>query len=189
MEVEPKPKETPLKSPSHGTLIERNELAHAAITIGKSPVEVFAFWRDFENLPKFMKDLSSVRVLDSRTSEWTVNLKSGKSACWIAKIVAEGPGEMIAWQSVEGSEVETKGKVWFRRAPAGRGTVVELTLDYRIPGGKLAELITFLTGESPGVLMRTNLRRLKAVLETGEYPTTVGQPSGREELLPVDRLH
>jgi uncharacterized membrane protein len=53
-------------------------------------------------------------------------------------------------------------------------------MDYSVPGGKLTEFLTFFSGESPDILILTNLHRLKAFLETGEIPTTEGQSSGRE---------
>ena len=150
------------------------------LTIGKSPEEVFAFWRNFKNLTAFMKDISDIQVLSAKRSKWTVELKSGISAEWIAEITEERPGEMIAWRTVEG-QVDTSGSVWFVKAPADLGTVVYLSMQYEIPGGKLAEVFTQLNGEDPETIALTNLRRLKALLETGEIPTIEGQSSGREE--------
>jgi uncharacterized membrane protein len=73
------------------------------------------------------------------------------------------------------------GAVWFVEAPAGRGTIVRLSLNYSVPGGKFSEWVTKLNGEDPDSLILLNLRRLKALLETGEIPTIEGQPSGRED--------
>lgn len=152
-----------------------------AITIGKNPTDVFSFWRNFTNLKYFMKDIYDIRVISPTKSEWTVKLKSGPSASWLAEIVDEVPGRMIAWKSIEDSEVKTEGSVWFSQAPAGLGTVVKLFMNYKIPGGKLTELATLMTGEDPENLTLTNLKRLKAYLETGVIPTTEGQSSGRDE--------
>lgn len=155
--------------------------SHYSVTIGASPEEVFQFFRDFSHLPSFMKDLKEIRVLGPKRSHWVVEIKGGHKAEWDAEIIAERPNEMIAWKSVENSEVETSGSVYFAPAPGNRGTVVSLSLDYKIPGGKLAELVTFFTGDHPAELAFINLRRLKARIETGEVPTIEGQPSGREE--------
>lgn len=180
------PKETTRKKPvknavarvSHFT--ERRESEHA-ITVGRSPAQVFSFWRDLSNLALFMKDISSIEMLSSQRSKWTAILKSGLTAEWIAEITEEVPNELISWTTIEG-EVKSEGTVRFLPAPAGLGTVVSLSVDYEIPGGKLAELATLFTGESPELLILTNLKRLKCFLETGEISTTEGQPSGREEL-------
>lgn len=152
-----------------------------AITIGRSPEKIYAFWRDLTNLPRFMKDLSDVRILSRTRSRWTIRLKSGVATSWEAEIVRDEPGRSIAWKSLEGSRVKTSGSVYFTNAPAGLGTMVLLSMDLSIPGGRATELFTFFSGEDPKTLVLTNLKRLKAYLETGEIPTTEGQPSGREE--------
>lgn len=158
-----------------------DDVSRFAVTIGKPQEEVFAFFRDFSNLPLFMKDLKSIEILTNKKSHWTVELKNGLKADWDAEIILERKDEMLAWRSTKDSEVETSGSVWFSPAGGGRGTVVSLVLDYKIPGGKLTEIITKMTGEDPDSLAQINLRRLKALLETGDVPTIEGQPSGRED--------
>ncbi len=88
---------------------------------------------------------------------------------------------MISWRTLPGSQVEMTGAIWFMPAPAGRGTVVSLDMDIKAPGGKVTEFITAFMGESPNLLIQINLARFKALMETGEVPTTDGQSSGREE--------
>lgn len=160
---------------------KENLKSHHAITISKDPYDVFTFFRNFKNLPLFMKDLIKIDILSEKRSHWTVQVKNGATAEWDAEIIQEIPGELISWSSVEGSEVKTFGTVRFEKAPKDLGTVVTLDMDYAVPGGKLAEFILLFTGETPELLTETNLRRLKAFLETGEIPTTEGQPSGRQE--------
>ena len=128
-----------------------------------------------------MKDLKKVKILSPKKSHWSVELKSGLKAEWDAEITAERTNEMISWKSLEGSQIETSGTIFFSPAPAGLGTVVSLTLDYKIPGGKATEVLTKLVGEDPDSLAFTNLRRLKAFLEVGEIATIEGQSSGRGE--------
>lgn len=150
-----------------------------AVTVGVPPDTAYAFFRDFENLPLFMKDLKSIEVLSEKRSRWTVDVK-GHAAQWEAEITSERAGEMIAWKSVEGSDVETSGTIWFSPAPETLGTVIGLSMDYKVPGGKLTELFTLISGEDPNSLALINLRRLKCYLETGEIATIEGQSSGRE---------
>lgn len=156
-----------------------DDISRFAVTIGKNQNQIFTFFRNFENLPFFMNDLKQVRVLSPKKSHWVVELRNGLQAEWDAEIIAERPGEMIAWKSVEGSDVETTGSIWFSPATAGRGTVVSLLLEYKIPGGKLTEFIGKFVGEDPDSLAFVNLRRLKAYLEVGEIATIEGQSSGR----------
>lgn len=170
------------KSASPAARLHDAPRARLAVTINrKTPMEVYEYWRHFANLPSFMKDLKKIEILSATLSRWTVELKNGADTTWDAEILADRPGEMISWKSLEGSEVNQAGAVWFEKAPAGRGTVVRFSLAYDVPGGKLTELLTKLTGEDPESLILTNLRRLKALLEAGEIPTVEGQPSGRDE--------
>lgn len=160
---------------------DKEKVRSYAITIGREPSEVFAFFRDFENLPFFMKDLTAVKVLSATRSHWTVVVKSGAKVAWDVEIINEVPGQSFSWISLEGSPVSTRGTAIFAKAPGDLGTVVSLSLDYSIPGGKLSEFALLFTGETPELLVLTNLKRLKALLETGEVPTTQGQSSGRDE--------
>jgi uncharacterized membrane protein len=167
------------KPVSNTGTIDKSKTRHA-ITIGLPPEKVFEFFRNFQNLPRFMKDLKEVRVADSKNSHWVVEMKSGTRVEWDAEITGEVYGQSISWRSVKGSDVSTQGHVTFEEAPPGRGTIVRLSMDYSVPGGKLTEWIKFFTGEDPDTLTITNLKRLKAVLETGEFPTVEGQPTGRD---------
>ncbi len=179
----------PKKNQETAALLHNAERARHSVTINKPHAEVYEFFRNFKNLPLFMKDLASVEVKSPKLSHWTVQLENGLKAQWDAEIIAEQPGEMISWQSVGDSEVKQAGSVWFVKAPANLGTIVRLAMNYTIPGGKMSEIATRLMGEDPNTLMIVNLRRLKAYLETGEIPTTKGQPSGRDEDLAPEAKH
>jgi uncharacterized membrane protein len=169
--------------------IYSDDTSHYSVTIGKPVQEVFQFFRDFQNLPYFMKDLKEVTILSPKKSHWVVEIDLGISVEWDAEIISERANEMIAWKSIEGSQVQTTGSVWFRPAPAGLGTIVSLLLDYKIPGGKITEWLTKFTGEDPDSLSFINLRRLKCYLETGEVATIKGQTSGRSEDLEPQQKH
>ena len=155
-----------------GTKIERT------IAINRSPEEVFQFWRNLENLPQFMEHVESVQVLDDRRSHWRVKAPAGREVEWDAEIINEHPNELIAWQSLPGAEVQNAGSVRFENAPGNRGTIVKVALEYQPVGGALGAKIAKLFGEAPEQQIDEDLRRLKAILEAGEVPTTTGQPRG-----------
>ena len=93
-----------------------------AITIRKSPEEVYAYWRDFRNLPKFMQHLQDVRVIDNTHSHWATKAPFGGGTVeWDAEIVEDQPNEMIAWQSVDEATVPNGGRVTFKKAPRDQG--------------------------------------------------------------------
>lgn len=150
-----------------------------SITIDR-PVEVlFAFWRNFENLPRIMNHVESVRVLDNQRSHWQTRGPAGRSIEWNAEIINEHPNELIAWRSTADSEVQHAGSVRFSTAPGSRGTIVKVALEYHPPAGAFGVAVAKLFGESPGKQIAVDLRRFKQLMETGEIARTEGQPAGR----------
>ncbi len=139
-----------------------------SITVGRPPEEIYRFWRDFENLPRFMEHLESVKVLDDRRSHWRARAPAGSSVEWDAEIVEDRPNQRISWRSVANVEVPNTGTVRFTPAPGNRGTEIHVELRYEPPGGKLGSLVAKLFGEEPGQQVKSDLRRLKQVIETGE---------------------
>jgi uncharacterized membrane protein len=144
--------------------------AHAvkAVTINRPPDEVYRFWRNLGNLPAFMNFLESVEVLDDRRSHWVARLPLGGVIEWQAEIVADRPGELIAWRTLPGARVAHTGEVRFVRAPAGRGTEVRVFMLFQPPGGPLGVTVARLFGRAPAVQIAQDLRRFKQVMETGE---------------------
>jgi uncharacterized membrane protein len=159
-----------------------------AITIARPRDEVFRFWRDVTNFPKFMKHVESVRVLDDGRSHWVAKAPAGRTVEWDAAIHNEAENELIAWRSLPGADVDNAGSVLFRDAPGGRGTEVKVELQYNPPAGVLGAATAMLWGEEPGQQIQEDLHRLKQLMETGEVITTEGQTSGRPEKSWHDRL-
>jgi uncharacterized membrane protein len=145
-----------------------------AITVNRSPEEVYRFWHDFQNLPRFMDHLESVQVTGDRRSHWKAKAPAGMSIEWDAETVEDRPNERIAWRSVEGSEVDNAGSVRFVPAPGGRGTEVHVELSYRPPGGPIGSAFAWLFGESPDQQIYDDLRAFKQVIETGEVVVSEG---------------
>jgi uncharacterized membrane protein len=150
----------------------------AAVTISQSPEEVYAAWRDLEQLPRYMRNLASIQVLDERRSRWVAHTPSGGTVQWDAEITEDVPNQRIAWRSLEDSEIETSGSVRFEQAPGDRGTEVYLELTYTLPAGVWLAADLALAGYEPSQMARRDLNRFKQYLETGEIPTTDGQPHG-----------
>jgi uncharacterized membrane protein len=156
----------------HGFKVERS------VTINRSPEELYHFWRNLQNLPRFMSHLESVRNEGNLRSHWVAKAPLGYRVEWDAEIITDRPNELIGWRSLLGSTVDNAGSVHFVRAPGGRGTEVRVSLKYDPPAGKVGATIARLFGESPEVQVEEDLRRLKQVMESGEVPTTAGQPHG-----------
>ena len=148
-------------------------------TVRRPPEELYSFWRKLENLPRFMKHLERVDVLDEGRSHWVAKGPAGTRIEWDAQILEDAPNQRITWRSLEGSDVANDGTVHFDPAPGDRGTEVRVSLAYVPPAGKLGATIAKLFGENPEQQVRDDLRRFKNLMEAGEIPTTEGQPSGR----------
>jgi uncharacterized membrane protein len=149
------------------------------VSINRPIGEVYQFWRNLENLPRFMKHLKEVRTLDAKRSHWVANAPLGASVEWDAEIIMEQTDELIAWRSLPEAQVPNAGSVRFRALPAGRGTEVTVILEYIPPAGAVGAAFAKLFSEEPSQQIEGDLRRLRSVLEAGEIPSVNGQPSGR----------
>ena len=150
-----------------------------SIQINRSPQEVYAFWRDFQNLPQFMSNLESVQNTGDGRSHWVAIGPAGKRIEWDAEIVGEQENSLIAWRSLEGADVENAGSVRFEAAPGGRGTFIKVQIQYRPPAGVLGATVAKLLGRAPEQQVHEDLHHLKQLMEAGEIITTEGQPAGR----------
>lgn len=157
--------------------VAREVHVEKSTTINASPKELYRFWRNFENLPRFMEDLESVTELDNDRSHWVAKGPGGTKVEWDAEIYNEKEDEMIAWRSLPGADVTNAGSVHFETAPGGRGTYLKVVFNYNLPGGKPAKLFAKLFHQEPGQLVEYNLKRLKQLIEAGEIPTIEGQTS------------
>ena len=150
----------------------------AAITVARSPEEVYDFWRGLERLPAFMWHLEQVEWTGEGRTRWTAKGPLGTSVTWDAELTEDVRGEVIAWRSLPGADVDNSGSVRFVPAPAGRGTEVRVHLRYAVPGGRLGATVARLLGEEPHQQVEDDLRRFKQVLETGEVVRSDGTPEG-----------
>ena len=145
-----------------------------SLIIDRSPEELYQFWRDFENLPRIMRHLRSVRTTGDGRSHWVAEAPAGTSAEWDAEITEDRPNELISWRSLEGSQVENSGSVRFEPAPGGRGTIVKVDINYNPPGGVLGEWFAKLSGDDPGWQALESLRAFKQLMENGEVTVSDG---------------
>jgi uncharacterized membrane protein len=149
-----------------------------SVTINRPVEELYRFWRNLENLPRFMHHLKSVERVTDTLSRWRAAGPGGSEVEWSAEIINEVPNQVIGWRSIEGSDVVSAGSVNFDEAGAGRGSRVRVRLQYSPPGGKVGAAVAKLMGRDPATEIREDLRRFKQLIETGEVPTTAGQPRG-----------
>jgi uncharacterized membrane protein len=147
---------------------DRTVTVKTSVTIRREPEEVYRFWRDFSNLPRFMQRIESVSVNGAGRSRWCARGPAGAKVEWEADIVTDRPGDRIAWRSADDATIANHGAVLFRPASRGRGTEVHLTIGFEPPGGAVAAKILRLFEAVPEQQLKGDLRRLKQILETGE---------------------
>jgi uncharacterized membrane protein len=138
------------------------------VFVNRPQEEVYRFWRQLENLPRFMDHLESVTVLDESRSHWVAKAPAGTKVEWDASIHNEIENELIAWRSLPGADVDNAGSVHF--TPSGDGTEVRVVLSYDPPAGKVGASVAKLLGEEPGQQVEDDLRRFKQVIEAVETP-------------------
>ena len=138
------------------------------LTINRTPQQVYEFWRNLENLPRFLRHVDSVRVTGERTSHWKASGPVGTSLEWDAEMVEDYPGQLILWRSVGDAALPNEGVVEFREAPGDRGTEVKVSICYFPPGGKAGKLAAKLAHTITAQQVEEDLKRLKQILETGE---------------------
>ena len=175
--------------------------AKASCIIDREPDEVYQFWRSFENLPRFMRHLESVENLGDGRYHWVAKGPAGMRVEWDATIIADDPGRVITWRSLENADVDNAGAVRFEAAPGGRGTILKVNIAYRPLGGVLGAGIAKLFGEEPEQQLDDDLRRFKQVLEVGEvvvsdatlygtgyFEQRPARPASAEELERAEKL-
>lgn len=149
-----------------------------SIMINRPAHELYALWRALDRLPEFIPVLKSVDVIDTTHSHWRAEGPGGRVVQWDAVLLNDIPNELIAWRTIGEADVVSAGSVRFVRIKGRSETQMRVRLQYEPPGGKSAAALAWLFGRDPGQLIRTGLRRFKALLETGEIPTTAGQARG-----------
>lgn len=151
-----------------------------AVTINRPRAELYAYFRDFNNLATFMDNIERVEMLDHTRSHWVVKAPMGKTVEWDSTIVDEVDGEYFVWASDPGADIENSGRVEFRDA-GPRGTVVTASLVYDPPGGVVGKLVARLFQREPALQARRDLRRFKQLMETGEIATAARNRAMAEE--------
>lgn len=147
--------------------------AEKSIAIDRSPEDVYRFWRNFENLPRVMKHLKSVRSIDEKRSHWVARAAAGVGVEWDAEITEDRENRRIAWRSLEGSEIKNEGMVLFEPLTGDRTTELRVRLQYSLPAGRTGKAFARIFGKDPDKILDEDLRGFKSLMETGE--TAFGQ--------------
>lgn len=152
--------------------------ADASFAIHCTAERAYQMWRDFQNLPRFMRHLQSVTMGKDGQSRWTAVGPLGSRLSWNAELVEDAENQRISWRALPGSAVATHGSIEFRPGPHEGSTTATLKMHYSLPGGTAGKAFATVFGRHPDFTVREDLRRFKALLEAGEIATTAGQTHG-----------
>lgn len=170
------------RGPATSVRAGRGVKVEKSIFVNRRPGDLYQYWRNLENLPRFMRHIRSISVSGNR-SHWVVDGPLGVHLSWDAEIINDRPNELIAWRSLEGSAVDNAGSVHFE--PAGiNGTRVTVVLKYDPPAGRTGAAIAHAFGQDPEPYMEADLRRFKQLMETGELAWGSRGPGNRMSLPP-----
>jgi uncharacterized membrane protein len=164
-------------TPEGATRVKRS------ISVNRPADALYAFWRDFQNLPQFMYHLQSVRVFGPTRSHWVVKGPGDQPIEWDSEVTEDRPNELIAWRTLPGSGIHHGGSVSFEPRPGARGTIVRVTLEYRPPGGMAGRALASLLNRAPEQQVADDLRRFKQIMETGEVVRSDATPEGSGQIV------
>jgi uncharacterized membrane protein len=169
------------------TSVQARDLDEQGIWIGKiitisRPVgELYSFWRNFSNLPRFIEYLESVTETGGSRTHWVAKAPLGLRIEWDAEMIEVIPNEVITWRSVPGSGLVNAGHVRFQPLPDKQGTEISVVLGYLPPAGPLGERIAETIGMSANTLLAEALDSFKQLMETGEAPHKKKSPQGKDK--------
>lgn len=134
--------------------------------INKPLSEVYAFWRNLENLPKFMNHLESVTSVNHTISEWKAKGPAGiGKLTWKAEIIKDEKEKLLSWHSLPDASIENTGKIVFK--PKGKATELDITISYRAPLGIAGESAAKLLNPFFEKMVKDDILNLKTYLESG----------------------
>jgi uncharacterized membrane protein len=154
------------------------ERLQKSIEVDRPLNQVYNQWTQFEEFPRFMEGVKSVKQLDDTRLHWVAEI-GGKEKEWTAKIIEQIPDHRIAWESESGEF--TSGVVSFQSMGPNR-TRVTLEISYD-PKGFVEN-----AGDAIGIVSRrveNDLERFKEFIENRGQETGGWRGTIREGHRPV----
>jgi uncharacterized membrane protein len=137
----------------------------ANVTIHREVADVFRFYRDFRNLPRFLGDVIAVEVIDACRSRWTIQGPLGIRVSWTIRVTEERADELIRYETVTAPTLKTCWEIRFAAGPVPGLTQVHELMS--VPWGRAGRAALALIGKFPAAEVASNLRRLQELLEAG----------------------
>lgn len=146
----------------HGILVEKT------ISVDAPVEQVFAYWRDLENLPRWMSHVREVRALGDGRYHWRVDGPAGVPVEWESEMLNVEENREMTWHTVGDAQVGHVGRIRFE--PEGEGTRIQVQMRYMPPGGVVGHAVARVFGADPGTEMDEDLGRMKSAIEGAKLP-------------------
>lgn len=164
------------------SLSEHAHEVRCVLPIDREPGDLHRLWLDLQCQRMLVAHFAEVSARGDLW-HWKAHAKWIGNLEWDSRIVADEPGQRIAWQSLDGAGLPNEGELQFGPGRAGWGTEVRLRWRFDPPAGMLGDFVARLT-KAPHLVGALVLRRFKSLAETGEVPTLAHNPTTRAEADP-----
>jgi uncharacterized membrane protein len=159
----------------------------ARVTIQRPVTEVFRFYQDFKNLPRFLGDVMAIEQIGPASFRWAIQGPLGIRVNWTIRVTEERTNELIRYETVTPPGLTTRWEIHFAPVPESGDTVVREVM--KPPLGRLGRAALALIGKFPAEEVSANLRRLKQVIETGQVTDTSHSVPGKFSNIRLDEPH
>jgi uncharacterized membrane protein len=161
---------------SQGITFQKTLTVHAPLH------EVYEFWHNYQNFPRFMSHVQEVRDLGNGRSHWVVDGPAGQTVEWDAVTTEMERDHVLAWESLPGAQVHNAGRVRFQ--PSGdNATRLDIFLSYRPPAGVIGQAVAAFFGTDPKSALDDDMVRFKSLLEAGKT-TADGREVTKQDVSP-----
>jgi uncharacterized membrane protein len=144
----------------------RGELVDAHIVIERSPADVYAFWRDVNQLAQALPAIIQVEPAGGEESRWTLLRGEMSPARWTASVINDEPGRLIAWKTVDDADVVSAGSVHFKEVAGGQGTHVHVRFQHSPPFGRVGASLASVFGRDARTVVQQTLESVRRFLES-----------------------
>lgn len=134
------------------------------ITIRKPVEEVYAYWRQLENLAVVMSHIEKIEKVNDTDYRWTA-LFNDQEFTWQSRITEDKPNRILAWKSADPSDIYNEGMIRFRGMNEGKWTSMDMGIIYRPAKTKVGELAAWLFTPVFERIVKKDLRRFKHLIE------------------------
>ncbi|NJL00163.1 MAG: hypothetical protein HC838_10220 [Spirulinaceae cyanobacterium RM2_2_10] len=149
-----------------------NWLEHSVQIEVDAPIDlVWNLWSDLEQMPRWMKWIESVKVLEDNPdlSRWKLDT-GGLEFSWLSRVYRIVPHQIIQWESVDG--LPNQGAVRFYDRHGS--SIVRLSVSYAMPGilGKIMD--SLFLGRAVEATIQADLERFREYVQNLQTGATAG---------------